>query len=324
MKATYNGKDDIQKSFLLLLEQFKRSKKNILTQEEKVKENQNQKLVEEVANHSASTVVQSLATLQLDLSKSFEQLTNQLNKELEHLEQLQTAITVQESNLKVTQNARLAANAFYILKEEQAQKLQQLEEEKKNTEERLTKEIEDMRLEWEKGDIAFLEKEKEYQDQLLKTRTKEEEDYLYNQERKAKIVIDNFENEKVLLMRSLKETELQKEKDWSAREKALNEKQSDFEKYKNKVDNLEKEIEEKTKEARDKAIRQTSKENKDELELLQKEVAGKEQIAALEIENAEQMIAQQKIEIEKLNNDLRETLAQVQQLSLKALEANKK
>jgi hypothetical protein len=324
MKATLKSKEEIQKAFQQLLDQFKRSRRNILTQEEKAKEVQNQKLVSEVSAHTPSGIVQGLAGLQLELGASLEALSLRLDTELKKLENLRAAISVQEGNLKTTLDARTAANALYVLKQEQSQRLQQLEEEQKAAEERLDKEQADRRLDWTKEQADFDAREAEYKLNLDKSRQKEQEEYKYNQERKQKVEQDKFDNDKKMLLRKLEETQVQKAENWAAREKTLADNQTDLEKYKAKVDNLEKEIEDKAKDAREKAIKQTSKECKEQIDLLEREVAGKQKVAELQVQNAEGTIAQQKSEIEKLNADLRDTLTQVQQLSLKALDVNKK
>ncbi len=324
MKATLKSKEEVQKAFQQLLEQFKRSRRNILTQEEKAKEAQNQKLVSEVSSHTPAGIVQGLAGLQLELGGSLEALSLRLDSELKKLENLRAAISVQDANLKTTLDARTAANALYVLQQEQNQRLQTLEEEQKTALERLEKEGQERRAEWAKEQLEFDSREADYKATLEKNRQKEQEEYKYNQERKQKIEQDKFDNDKKLLLRKLEEMGVQKAENWAAREAVLAQNNAEFEKHKAKVDGLEKEIEEKTKDAREKAIKQTSKECKEQLELLEREVAGKQKVAELQVNNAESTIAQQKTEIEKLNADLRDTLTQVQQLSLKALDVSKK
>ncbi len=324
MKATLSSKEDVQKAFQQLLDQFKRSRRNILTQEEKAREAQNQSLVSEVSAHTPANIVKGLADLQLQLGGSLEGLSERLDTELKKLENLRVAIKVQEANHKATADARTAANALYVLKQEQAQKLQALEEEQQTALQRLDKEQEERRIEWAKEQADFDAREIEYKTNLEKTRQKEREEYQYAQERRLKVEQDKFEQDKKMLQRKLAETQVQKDENWTVREKILAEQAADFEKYKAKVDNLSAETEEKAKEAREKAIKQTSKECKEQLDQLERENAGKQKVATLQVSNAESGIESQKSEIEKLTAELRDALAQVQQLSLKALENNKK
>lgn len=324
MKSTLKSKDDVQKAFLQLLDARKRNKTQILTKEEQAREAQNQQLVKDVASHTPQNIVKGLADLQLELGVSVDVLAKRLESELKKLDNLRAAIKVQQANLQATLDAKIAANVLYVLKQEQAQRLQQLEEDFSNNTQRLEREIADRRTDWTREQTEFESREAEYKTSLEKTRVKEAEDYTYALARRYKVEQDEYEVRKKMLLRELSETEKDKEAKWAARETVLAANQADLEKFKQKVDNFEQEMQEKANEAREKAIKQTSKECKESMELLEKEVSGKQRVAELQIQNLETLIAQQKADIEKLNIELKEALSQVQQLSLKALEANKK
>lgn len=325
MKATpLKTKDDVQKAFLQLLESYKRSKTQILTKEELARDEQNRKLVAEVASHSPQSIVKGLADLQLELGVSVETLSKRLQAEIKTLEDLRAAIQVQQGNLQETLNAKEAANALHILKQEQAQRLQQLEEEQKKAVEKLETESTERRAAWAKSQTEFDQAEADYKANLEKTRQKEAEDYAYALNRKQQLEQDEYDNRKKLLVRGLEESQKTKDAAWAERETVLTSQQADLDKYKQKVDNLEKEIEEKSNSARGKAIKQVTKECEEAFALLEREVAGKQKVAELQAQNLDTAAAQQKAEIEKLSAELKEALAQVQQLSLKALETNKK
>ncbi len=325
MKATpLKTKDDVQKAFLQLLESYRRSKTQILTKEELARDEQNRKLVSQVASHSPQSIVKGLAELQLELGVSVETLSKRLQAEIKTLEDLRAAIQVQQSNLQETLDAKEAANALHILKQEQAQRLQQLEEEQKKAIEKLETEIAERRLSWGKGLAEFEQSETDYKSNLEKARQKESEDYAYAQNRKQQLEQDEYENRKKMLLRSLEETQKAKDALWAERETVLGSQQADLDKYKQKVDNLEKETEEKSNSARGKTIKQVGKECEESFALLEREVAGRQKVAELQANNLDAAAAQQKAEIEKLSAELKEALVQVQQLSLKALESNKK
>jgi len=324
MKPTPKTKDEVLKAFQQLLDAHKKSKNHILTKEEQAKEAQNQKLVDEVAGHTPSSIVKGLADLQLNLGGSVEGLTKQVQTELKKLESLRAAIEVHQANLQETLDAKVAANALYVLKQEQAQREQQLDKAQEDALSKLEKDANERRAEWAKEQAEFENREAEYKLNLDKTRKKEAEDYRYALERKYKLEQDDFENRKKFLVRELEESQKSKDAAWADREKALADSQADLDKYKQKVDNLEKETQDKGNDARDKAMKQTSRECKEAMELLEKEVGGRAKVSDLNIQNLEATIVSQKSELEKLNTELKESLAQVQQLSLKALENNKK
>ena len=258
--------------------------------------------------------------MQLDFSTSVESLAEQLQKELQKLDELRAAIKVENTNLSACNNAKIAADALHILKKEQEQQKLLFEENSNLKLENLEKEIEDTQKKWEKEETEFGIVVEERKTNLEKQRTKELADYKYELERKYKIGEDDYKERKKMLLRELAEKQQKKDKDWANREKVLKTNESDFEKYKTKVDGFDKELEEQTKKSKDKAIKEASRKAKVEMELYEKEVEGKRKIAALQISELGDTIERQKERIIELNVELKTALEQVKALSLKALE----
>jgi hypothetical protein len=319
----FKTKDEVQKAFQHLLALHQKSKVLILTKEEQAQEELNKKLVEESAKHQPSQIVKGLADLQLELGTTLETLAKKLQDEEEKYLNLQKAIAVQEDLYKKVINTKIAANALYILQQEQQQHKELLDKNHQEALKKIDQDIELMKNYWAKDDQNFKEFEAAQKAQLEKDRQHEIEEYKYKLERKYKIEQDDYSQRKKLLQRELQEQERKKQKDWSNREKVLAEQQSDFDKYKEKVDGFDAELENKVKEARDKAFKQASKEAKEEFELLEKEVEGKQKMADFQIQSLEQVIERQKSDLERLSTELKEALSQVQALSLKALESAK-
>ncbi|MCP4437973.1 MAG: hypothetical protein GY810_03435 [Aureispira sp.] len=322
MQKSLKSKEEVQKAFQVLLEAHQKDKIRIATKEEQAQQEQNKKLVEAVAGYSPQSIVKGLADLQLDLGNTIESLSDRLSGEIQKLDDLRSAIKVQEENLKESVDTKTAANALYILQKEQAQQLEILDKEHLDALKKLEEEAQELRSEWEKEQEEFERDQTEYSEQLEKDRINELEEYKYQLERKYMIEKDNYAKKKKLLLRNLNEEQKEKEKDWANREKILAENQEDFEKYKTKVDNFDQELEEKVKAAREKAIKQASRDSKEAMQLLEKEVEGKRKAAEANIQNMDTTIDRQKLEIEALNAELKEALSQVQSLSLKALESS--
>lgn len=320
MQKSLKSKEEVQKAFQLLLEKHLKDKIRIATKEEQAQREQNEKLVEKVTDYSPQSIVKGLADLQLDLGNTIESLSDRLSGEIQKLDDLRSAIKVQEENLKESVDTKTAANALYILQKEQEQQLEQLDKEHYDALKKLEEEVKELRDEWKKEQETFEKEQTEYAEQLEKDRIKELEEYQYQLERKYMVEKDDYAKNKKLLLRKLNEEQKEKEKDWANREKILNEQQEEFEKYKTKVDNFDQELDEKVKAAREKAIKQASRESKEAMQLFEKEVEGKKKAAEANIQNMDATIDRQKLEIEALNAELKEALAQVQGLSLKALE----
>ena len=319
MNKTIRTKEEITKVFQSLLKEQKAAQKFITTKEAAAELAKSKALVTTVAEYKPDLIVKGAAGLQLDFSTSVESLAEQLQKELQKLDELQAAIQVENANLAACNNAKIAADALHILKKEQEQQSLLFEEDSNLKLENLEKEIEECQKRWEKESREFTTAIEERKKDLEKKRTKELADYKYELERKYKIGEDDYKERKKLLLRDLAEQQQKKEKDWANREKTLTANQTDFEKYKTKVDGFEKELEEETKKSKDKAIKEASRKAKVEMELYEKEVEGKRKIAALQISELGDTIERQKEHIIELNAELKIALEQVKALSLKAL-----
>lgn len=320
MSKSIRTKEEITQVFQTLLAQQKEAQKFIRTKEQAAEVAKNKALVTTVADYKPDLIVKGAAGLQLDFSTSVENLAEQLQKELLKLEELRAAIRVESDNLKACNNAKIAADALHILKQEQEQQKRLFEENSNQKIEDLEKQIAETQKKWEKEAKAFEAEIEERKANLDKRRTKELADYKYELERKYQIGEDDYKERKKLLLRNLAEEQQQKEKDWTKREKTLADNQTDFEKYKTKVDGFDKELEEETKKAKDKAIKEASRKAKVEMELYEKEIEGKRAIAELQISEFNDTIERQKERIVELNAELKNALEQVKALSLKALE----
>lgn len=320
MSKSIRTKEEITQVFQSLLKQQKEAQKFIRTKEQTAELAKNKALVTTVADYKPDLIVKGAAGLQLDFSTSVESLGELLQKELQKLEELRAAIRVENDNLKACNAAKIAADAVHILKQEQEQQKSLFEENCNQKIEDLEKQIAETQKKWKKEATEFQTKVEERKANLDKRRTKELADYKYELERKYQIGEDDYKERKKLLLRNLAEQQQQKEKDWTKREKTLADNQTDFEKYKTKVDGFDKELEEETKKAKDKAIKEASRKAKVEMELYEKEIEGKRAIAELQISEFNDTIERQKERIIELNAELKNALEQVKALSLKALE----
>ncbi|MDX1920982.1 MAG: hypothetical protein SFU25_09650, partial [Candidatus Caenarcaniphilales bacterium] len=313
-------KAQVKQAFKQLLTERKALRSEVRTQEEIAQKAQEQTLVNKAAQFTSDTIVKGLAELQLGLGNSISLLGEQLQAELTKLDELKSSIKVENARLQEILNIQLAADALDILKQEQTAFSQLMNETHTDKLKQLSEEQTQKRAEWVK---ELQEQElaaQEYTENLRLDREKELADYKYELDRTYKLDTDLFSEKRKLLERELKETETGKRKDWKQREKTLQLNQPKFDEYKAKVDASEQEISEAVKKAREEAIKDASREVKIKAELFEKEVEGSKQVYELQIKSLEETLAQQTSQVEKLQTELKEALAQVQSLSLKAIE----
>jgi predicted nucleic acid-binding Zn-ribbon protein len=121
------------------------------------------------------------------------------------------------------------------------------------------------------------------------------------------------------LEREQEEENRRKEKDWTEREKYLDKHQAEFDEYKAKVETMPKEIEEAVKKAREKAIKETYRDEENKAKLLETEWEGKRKAFELKIESLNKTVDEQKARIVKLTDKLQTASEQIQELTMKAV-----
>ncbi|TAE12936.1 MAG: hypothetical protein EAZ95_11830 [Bacteroidetes bacterium] len=314
------SKEQVVRAFQALLAERKEAKAKIATKEELALRAQEKELVAKATGYTSDNIVKELANLQLDLGNSIESLATQLDNELQRLDDLRKSIEIQQNHYKQVLDTQVAADALYILNQEQIAWLQTHEAEKKQIFTDLEKQITQKRAEWEREQAEYALLQTEMLEALKTDRDKELALYKYELERLYRIEADQYEEKKKMAEREIAETDLLKNKDWQKREKALELQQAKLAEYKKRVEGYEEELKQATQKAREEAIKETSKEVKNRAELLEKEVEGKKQTYELQIVSLENTIAKNTEQIEKLTTELKEALAQVQSLSLKVVE----
>lgn len=320
MNNSIQSKEEVMRSFENLLTERKALMAKITTKEETAKKEENKELVAIASNYTSNSIVTGLAELQLSFGNSVESLAMQLQSELTKFEELKAAIKVEKETLKNVKDTKIAADALHILTQEQTVQDKTFEENSALQYKRLEEEISEQNYAWEKEQREFDLSVKEYGEGLTKEREKELADYEYELERTYKIEADEFADTKKYLERDLNAKDKEKNKDWSNRQKVLDENQKKLQEFKQRVDNFDEELKTASNKARENSIKEASRKAKVVAELRAKEVEGSKKVYEMQVQSLEATIEKNKEQIEKLSIELKEALTQVQGLSLTALE----
>ncbi|MCH2045166.1 MAG: hypothetical protein MK212_13710 [Saprospiraceae bacterium] len=309
------SKDEIKAAFKRLLNTRLQNKDRIATKEELAQVEENKKLVEEAAKHTPQNIIETQGALRLQFGETVSSLKDTLTSELGKLSNLQSAIKVQNDNLKRSTDTKVAANALYILKLEQEQKEAKLDEEHAEDIKNLNESIEEARKEWEEEQADFEAEQKERREGLEKTRTTEMEEYKYRLDRKYQIEEDQYEERKKMLLRQLDEELGNKEKNWADREKELEQRAEEFNKQKNRVDNFDAELKEKVEKAREKTMKETSRDCSEEMQQYEQEISASTKRSQARIDNLRRIIEEQKSSIQAAEGELKEVSSELRTLS---------
>jgi hypothetical protein len=317
-------KEEVLKSFQVLLAEYEKSKLRVATKDELVSKAKNKDVVQTASGYTADNILKGLTDLQLHFSDTIGKWTQTLQTEAKKQEELQKAIAIETQRLKELQNVKTAAGALYLLKQEHQAKIDALQtmdkERNVNLEENIAKETMQRGKEQEEFEQILLE----FTTRQTKERLRENEEFAYNFAKIQQTEKDLFEETQKMTEREATKIKLQKTKNWNERENILEKQKAAYETNRKKLDEFPSKLEEETKKERKDAAEEATREAKNKAELLEKEENANKQIAEQRIASLEKNIAFYDAELLKLTEQLHEASKKVQDLSLKALENNKK
>ncbi|BDD05592.1 hypothetical protein [Aureibacter tunicatorum] len=315
-----NQKEEILGSFNSLLKQYELEKARVFTKEELAEQKNNEEVVKVAATYTSSAIVKNLAEMQLTFGNNLSEWGETLRSESDKEDEIKKALEVESERLKELHKIKLAADALFILKEENEKKKQELEKEFEDKISTVEEEKTTVKEEWEKEALESQKRDNDYELQRDKKRKEDSEEYQYEQENQSKKDTDDYEKRKMLSIRELEEESKQKEKDWQAREKVFADKKEDYDKDKKKLEEFSDLLKESVQKEKDQASKLASRDAKVKAELEEKEVEAKVQMNNMRIEELENLISKNSQTIEKLSGQLEAALSQAQDLSLRALE----
>lgn len=309
----------LEEEFRVLLENYKVNSKQLVTKEELLASGKRKGTVKKVASYSFDSIVKTLSELQLSFSGNLDQWSENLSDEAKKSEELSEAIQEETERLKRCKDVKIAADALYILKEENILSLRSLEEKFENAFQHIEEQKTYLKAEWHKEQETFNEKVLEENVSLENERKKENERYNYDRERQLEVEKDRYEGEKKLLERTLFESSSLKENFWKVREEKLTAQEKNYIENKQKIADFETEL----REAINKEIEKTTKEVKLEISTFQKLKSKDEEANSLislhQIHTLEMQINKNEEEIRMLNEKYNQAIIQISELSNKAL-----
>lgn len=311
-------KSEILDAYHHVLREMKELKKH--SKPELKKEQDKQDIIKKASESSIDQIVTDLATLKLAITKSLEDLENQLLNEHKKLSYLNQAIAFQKHELEELHEIKVNIDTLAALL--QTQKLKKAEFENEMVEQRSTfeQEMSQKRAAWkrEQEDAMMLWKEQEATQK--KVRQREEEDYIYKRDLERQKERDQYVMQKQQLEKELADKKLTFEKEFTERESTILAKEQELESLRTKAEEFPKKLQDAINET-EKTITERLKFKYDyEVKLTQKEVEGERKLHQQMIAALEGKIAQQDQQIKALTEKANHAGIQVQEIAVKAIE----
>ncbi len=314
-----------------ILSEFQKLKQRLMDsshykENDEIKRTQQEKdaLLEEASRFTAETIVKGLADLQLNISKSIDDVTRKIQDEFLKLDTLRHAIHIQRENLRLMHNVKIAAEALNILTKNNQAELEKLETESQHEIQRIQDEITTTKRKWKEAQKEAELNLKEKKQLQQRERSKNEADYVYETTRERKIELDELTQKKQTLEREIAEKEQELTENWNYREEQLAQQDSVFAELNKKIATFPAQIEEAVKSAREHLEKQLREDATIKENLFEKEVAAKTKLYQEKIRSFEVAVQQQQSTISDLTRQLQNVLKENQNMADKTIGGSSK
>jgi chromosome segregation ATPase len=327
--STTNTKQEMLDAYNDLLVQIEEKRETAATPEQKVTEKAIKQVVAVADELTADTIIRDLGGLKGEVGKVLTTLSDRLEQESGRYQSVKKAITEKEKELAEIYEIQRAASSLSALIEAQNLKKEEFEADMAARKEALSREVEEMRTEWqkEKSMRAAEIKEQEVLDSKKRDREKEEFEYILQRERQAAKDLfekekNGFAEEKERLEREIALRREQNDREFAEREQAFSRQEQELADLRAKVTAFPKELEATVSREVKVAVSAVQTEAKYKLDLLQMEFEGERNVLSSKIASLEALVKDQSARIAMLTDQVEKSYSQVQAIAVKAVEGS--
>lgn len=276
-----------------------------------------------VANQQKmESIIEGLNQLQLSFGGAVSDLSEKLTLEAFLLQEAQRKVTEERLQLQALHNLEVTDGSLDTLIQQYEDSSKAFGDELKQRQDEVEQAITQARKAWQKEQEEHRRTIKERNETFGKTRQRDNQEYSYDLTLQRKASDEEYEQEKKRLYQELEEFQQNQEKQWAEREKAIAERETQFNELKAKVEAMPKDLENAIKRAKEEGKGIATYQAKVKADLLNKEVEGTKRTYELRINSLQETIQNQDSRIQTLSKQLDAALKQVQDLAVKAIEGS--
>jgi hypothetical protein len=322
-----NTKQEMLEAYGDLLKQLEEKREAEAPPEQKLAEKAAKQVVATADSLSAEAVIRDISGLKAEAGKMLSTLSDKLEQEVGRYDAVKRAIVEKEGELAEIYEIQKAASSLAALIEAQNLKKQEFEADMAARKEALSREIEEMRAEWQKEKAQRAAEQKEQDAAEARKRGREKEEYEYALHRERQAARDAFEKEKVgfeeekaRLEREIALRREQSDRDFADREQALARQEQELADLRSRAAAFPKELEITVAREVKAAVEKVQTEAKFRLELGEKELEGERNVLQARIASLEALVKDQSVQLAKMNEQVEKSYTQVQAIAVKAVE----
>jgi hypothetical protein len=248
-------------------------------------------------------------------------LSGKLTKEAGELAEIQGQIAEVEAAIKELHSIEIIDdNTLAQLVNEYEDKSKFFEKSYKEQEENMSRTWAEVQKVWGKETEDYELQLRERNNNLVKERKRENDEYNYKNEQERKQAKDVVEQQKKKLYSGLEDLKKEKQKELSEKENLLLEREKTYNETKAKAEELPEKLEKELKKVREETKGAIRRDAEIKANLLAKESEGQRKLNDLKIKYLEENVAKQQEQMLLLRTQLAETLKQAKDLAVKAIE----
>jgi hypothetical protein len=327
--STSNTKQEMLDSYNDLLKQLEEKREAEAPPEQKVAEKVARQVVATADALSGDTVIHNISGLKAEVGKMLTSLSDRLEQEVGRYDAVKRAIAEKEQELAEIYEIQKAASSLAALIEAQNLKKEEFEDDMAARKETLSREIEEMRAEWQKEKVGRAAEQKDQDDVEARKRSREKEEYDYALQRERQAVRDafekdkaGFEEEKAGMEREIALQREQTDREFAEREQAIARQEQELADLRARVAAFPKELETTVAREVKAAVEKVQTEGKFRLDLVQKESEGERNVLQARIASLENVAKDQSAQLSKLSEQVEKSYSQVQAIAVKAVEGS--
>lgn len=316
--SSKNTKNEILEAYQELLHKVSETKQ--MSHQEIKKISNEQEIINKASGLATGDMIKHLTQVKLSVCQSLDALEENLSEEYRRLNEVQSAINLEEERLKELHQISVNVNSLDALIQAQKEYRLRFEQERDNARKQIELEKKETHLLWEKEQADFQQQQKEMEARVKKDHQREEEDYRYTINLERKKDQDIYNEKKTTLEKELLEKKAKLYAEFAARETILKEQEEELKTLKLKVEQFPKELEKAIKDAEKTVKEQLDTEYRYQTELSKCETDSDRKLNHQTINSLREKIKEQEELIRQLNTKANDATVQVQSIALKALE----
>ncbi len=315
-----NTKQQVLDAYNEVVKRLKEKRETELAPQQRAEEKQKHEAIKVADSLSTEGIGREVGNLRAEISKVLIELSDRMEEEIGKYVRLKRAVEIRENDLKELAGIEKEALSLAALIESQREHKERFESEMADRKESLEGEIASTRASWKEEQKAHDQEIQAREQAEKKRREREAEDYTYGFERQKRLAQEQFDYDKAKMEREIQMRRQELERDLTAREEALKEREAELEQLRARVAASANEQNAAVERAIQVTTERVTREAEAREALLRKEYEGETRVLQSRIESLQLTVKEQQAQIARLSTQIEKSYGQVQEIAVKALE----